>query len=357
MQISEGFFVKNQLYIGCLDWPYSCCSYRRSPYLLRVLKEESIIIEKYDEKNKYDIIIVNENCALDFWVNFRDLKTKIIFDFANSFQVLKPVFRGISRIWPREDFISKSLYENFKLMLIKSDFIVCNTPEQATAAKNYNLNVENILDFNAGRAELIKSSYKLEQKDEIRIVWEGGGWNALSFKRIMPVLRSIHREIPFKINLLTDLSCSSRWNGNYKWSVKKELESIFKDVPFEIYEWSQKLLSRIATSSDMAVLPINEDSKVAWARPENRLMILWHMGIPTVASANPAFSRAMLSAGLPEYACSTLLQWEEKLRLLIKSEEERRRIGTIGYSFAANNASDEALVCKWIDVFHKVMRV
>ena len=41
----------------------------------------------------------------------------------------------------------------------------------------------------------------------------------------------------------------------------------------------------LVTEADIAVIPIDLSDPVAQAKPENKLMILWRLGMPVIASA------------------------------------------------------------------------
>ena len=69
------------------------------------------------------------------------------------------------------------------------------------------------------------------------------------------------------------------------------------------------------------------------------------MGIPTLTSSTPAYSRAMDACGLDFY-CENIMEWEKKLEKLIIDAEVRKKAGLVGQQHANNYYSEKEYLKK-----------
>jgi glycosyltransferase involved in cell wall biosynthesis len=237
-------------------------------------------------------------------------------------------------------------------MIARADAVVCSTLEQREDCLKYNRNVHDILDFNDDQIHEVKKKYAIN--GPVHLVWEGMGGNAWAFREIAEALKRVHRRIPLALHLVTDIKFK-KFNipGSPLSDVRKSLQSFLGDVPFYLYEWNSQMLAPICASADIALLPIPQTPAIYWAKPENRLLMMWRMGLPVLASANPAFSRCMKAAGT-DMSCLNQTEWEEKLVKLIENENLRRSSAQSGMSYAIQHASQEVLSAKWHAVLESI---
>jgi glycosyltransferase involved in cell wall biosynthesis len=108
------------------------------------------------------------------------------------------------------------------------------------------------------------------------------------------------------------------------------------------------------TACDLAIIPINTDSPLARGKPENKLLLFWRMGMPTLVSSTPAYSRAMDTCGLDFY-CKNNDEWAEKLEKLIVDVETRKKAGQTGKQHADSFYSEKIYMEKWDRLFESVL--
>jgi hypothetical protein len=77
------------------------------------------------------------------------------------------------------------------------------------------------------------------------------------------------------------------------------------------------------------------------------------MGIPTIVSATPAYSRAMEACGLT-MACATTEEWLATLDRFIGDEAARREAGAAGRRYAETTHGEQALLRRWDAVFESL---
>lgn len=347
--------MKN-LKIAYLSWGNSPCNYRRFAKFSQIAGLQA---ELYNHEKKYDIIVITQNSDLSVWGNLPRSGTKLVFDFVDSYFKIEPWelegnLRGLFKfLTGQHRYLEFNYYDSLRRMMERADAVVCATPEQKTDCLKFNFNVSPILDFNSDQIKHVKTDYHVGET--INFAWEGMGANAWAFQEIAPVLKKVQRERPIALHLVTDLKYRAHY-GPWSWNreVKSFLKNILGDIPVYLYEWNSAMLSVICSRCDIALLPIPRKPAIYWAKPENRLLMLWRMGLPVLTSSNPAFFRCMQASG-NEQACENLQEWEEKLEALIFSKTIRCDSARRGHFYAEEQMSDLALCEKWNQVLKSVM--
>ena len=125
-------------------------------------------------------------------------------------------------------------------------------------------------------------------------------------------------------------------------------------------QWNGKNFAETVCSFDLALipLPLNKrfglDNSLAIRKPENKLFLLWRMGLPTVVSATPAYQRVMDQCGLA-MTCRTQNEWFNILEKYMMDENLRKEAGQKGKAFLEKNYSEETMLSKWDDLFASVL--
>ena len=203
-------------------------------------------------------------------------------------------------------------------------------------------NVHIILDFHTEFLGNRKVHY--ESSRPFRLVWEGLPQNLHGFRDIADVLSRVSRDHPLALRLVTDPHYFEFLDRVWKRSSHRLIRQLFEGS--EIHVWSPATLVAVATTSDLAVIPLDLNDPFATGKPENKLLVFWRLGVPALVSATPAHVRAMQAAGL-DLAVVDANAWETQLRHLITDEAARRRGGEGGAQYAATEASDASLIAKW----------
>ena len=81
-------------------------------------------------------------------------------------------------------------------------------------------------------------------------------------------------------------------------------------------------------------------------KPNNKLIHMWRMGLPTIASKIPSYS-SICNEIKYELCVSTLDEWHEKILKICKSERLRSEIGSKIKAFTNKNFSNESIDTKW----------
>ena len=93
---------------------------------------------------------------------------------------------------------------------------------------------------------------------------------------------------------------------------------------------------------------------VTSGKPENKLVLLWQLGMPVLTSATPAYERAMAAAGL-DMVCRSEAEWRSGLeRMIGASAEALAAIGTKARTHALTAYSTEEFQKRFDAVFEAV---
>ena len=109
----------------------------------------------------------------------------------------------------------------------------------------------------------------------------------------------------------------------------------------------------IITESDIAIIPINPHSNIAQGKPENKLILMWKMGMPTITHSTKSYDRVMQEAGI-NLSCKTNDDWLENLIKLSSEEKLRQSIGKKAKTYTEQNYSEEVILKKWDNLFESI---
>src|SRR5262249_10506730 len=121
-----------------------------------------------------------------------------------------------------------------------------------------------------------------------------------------------------------------------------------------LYAWNEHTFSPIVRTCDLALIPIPLHNPLLAGKPENRLLLFWRMGLPVLASATPAHTRAMKQCGL-DMTCTTQQDWLSALEYYASNEPARKHAGQAGKAFVEANHSEEKTLELWDKVFCSVL--
>ncbi|MEZ5003132.1 MAG: hypothetical protein R2730_08835 [Chitinophagales bacterium] len=319
----------------------------------------NVSFELADPNKFYDIVYLTYNCVLSDWIKYKQKygdKTKIIFELVDSYfaedVTYKSRLRGIANYILRR---TKKLYLDHRKALIElvsvADAIVCSTLEQKTYILNYNDNVHVSLDIFEDDISTTKEEYAASKK--LKLVWEGQPYtigNILSLKSVLNELKD-----KIELHIVTD----KYYYKYYKKYFRKETSNILKELKCDyfLHEWKINTFSKKICDADLAIIPINMEDNLAKGKPENKLILFWKMGIPTITSATPAYERVMRRSDL-NMACSDINDWKFKLNDYINlSSIERKAIAEKASAYAYEVYSREQIYEDWDKLFSSVISI
>ena len=308
----------------------------------------------------YQYLYISISADFSFWSQYKEmphqqnLKTKIIFDFCDYLipdNWVNAVFRAAYLTFLGKNKRFNITYSQMLFsMFASADVVVCGSLEQKELLSDHHKNVVVIRDFFSDEIRSRKENYSLVVPNEINIFWEGlSHGNIEIFRMLKEVLEDIssHR---VRLHIVTD-SVYCRVGARYLCqSTHDVLSKIFKgsNTKFHLYDWCENTLSAIASSCDVAILPI-PNQPVMRMKPENKLLLLWELGLPVIASNLRSYSRVMTAAGLKHVACDRV-QFVKMLKEMIACSDLREQYSKKSKIYIQKNCSAEIILSQWGEV-------
>ncbi len=318
--------------------------------------KRNIKFEIANPSKDYDLVVVTERADKSLWSKYRKSNAKIVYDLVDSYLFiprynLKGIFRGLAKYISREShYLELSYWKAIEGMCKRADAVTCGTEEQKEVILKFCKNVHVILDFTNSVVNKVKFEYS--SGDVFNLVWVGLPTNLRSLFEIKEVLRQVGKKYKIAVHIITNLKyykyLDKYWLQDAANIASRLLDNIY------LYEWNEKTCSEIITGCDLAFIPISLNNPFATGKPENKLLLFWRMGMPTVVSATPAYSRVMRQSGL-SMACQTKGEWLQTLEKYITDQNARSQAGKSGCTFTNNHFSEEKLLAQWDSVFKSVL--
>lgn len=325
---------------------------RRFYFYARARKLPFVVVD--DVSPAHDLVVVTSTADITRWVA-ADPSVKIVYDLVNSYLALprwapKSLGRGLAkRLSGETRRLAWDYRRAIEAMCRRADAVLCSTEEQRRSILEHCPNVHVILDHQAAEVSVCKRSFEAHRP--FRLVWEGLPYTLPAFSELRPALRRIGRRHDIELHIVTDLEFR-RYAGRFDRRQTEAFARRYIDQP-HMHEWRMDTLAQTVTSCDLAIIPSLLHDPLFAGKPENKLLLFWRMGMPTLTSATPAYVRAMRAAGL-DMTCNDQLDWEHLLERYIVDRDAREEAGRRGYRYADDSHSDRRLLERWDALFESI---
>jgi hypothetical protein len=310
-------------------------------------RARNLTFEIADANERYDLIVLTEGADISVWPDYG--RGKIVYDLIDSYLSvprtnLRQLLRGSAwYVLGKHKKLRFDYLSSVRAMCARADAVICTTQEQNDLIRGMCDNVHIILDIHSTVVKEIKKDYVADAP--VRMVWEGLPSNLPQLTEIAPILQS------FELHVVTDSKQKRLGTLGYI-DTTQFLARHFANAIF--HPWEEQTMAKIITGCDIALIPIDLDNPFTRGKPENKLLLLWRLGMPVVASATPAYSRAMANVGTPELACSNDHAWMSALARLGTNETLRSEVAVKGRAYAESSHSTEAILSRWDRVFESL---
>jgi hypothetical protein len=317
---------------------------------LAYARERGLTFEYPRPDADYDLVIVTQNADLTGWAARRSRKGagfRLVFDLVDSYfeqkRLDERILKGVGRfIEKRDSRLSPDFRATLKRTCRAADAVLCSTPEQEATIAAYNGRIAQSFDWFADEIGPPKTDFG--RTGRLKLVWEGQLGTLRSIRELRGPLNALRDRV--ELNVVSDPSMA-RYYGRLGRIRAEELLDGF-ECPVTLTPWRKEDFWRHIEAADVAVIPMDLRHGMIRAKPDNKLVLLWKLGMPVLTSATPAYRRAMAAAGL-DMICETPADWQAKLqRLADASAEELARLGRQGRDYAGR-AYDLAAFCRPFD--------
>ncbi|QNI95407.1 glycosyl transferases group 1 family protein [Synechococcus sp. A15-127] len=325
---------------------------RRFPYYA---SKRNIKFEIANASKEYDIVVLTQSADITFWSKHCSPSTRIVYDLIDSYLAipktnLKGWLRGPAKyISGQNKYLRFNYWNSIEDMCVRSDAVICSTSEQSTDISKFCSNSHVILDSHMDVARKVKTNYISSRP--FRLVWEGLPQNAVTLKILKPVLDCLSKQFPIELHIITDPTYKKYLGKFWHVNTYQAVQSITPNIYF--HEWIQSNCADIICSCDLAVIPLDLSDSFAAGKPENKLLLLWRMGMPVVTSPSPAYVRAMAAANL-NYTAKDEADWLSILSKLICDQDLRQQAGISGKAYVDREFSESKQLSRWDSVFQSL---
>ena len=296
----------------------------------------------------YDLVLLTHNGDIPGWTARKRRegdRLTLVFELIDSYLTASSLPRRLAKGTLRRALrIDSGASLDFRATLVEAcktaDAVICSTEEQAASIRRYCPDVFVSFDDFSGEIGDLKKDFASGAK--LRLVWEGQSTTLRNIQSIREPLNTLKDSI--ELHVVTD-PVVRRYLGRFgSRSAADMLRGIECDIIF--HHWERSSFAHDVVGNDLAIIPIDLADDFQRGKPENKLVMLWKMGMPVLTSPTPAYCRAMRGAGL-ELVCDGSAAWVKKVAAFASLTPERRAaVAGQGRRFAERRYSAaEFLAC------------
>ena len=241
-------------------------------------------------------------------------------------------------------------------MCITASAVICSSPEQSELISKHSKNVHVILDSHDEIPWLEFQGNGDEFKTNRNLLWEGLPVTLGGIKTISQPLIHENREYGTGIKFVTDQEYYRLLGQYFPASTGKLISNLLGPMSrdTELISWNVENLVSSAKLSRAAIIPVMLSNKLQYFKPENRLLIMWKLALPTIVSATPSYTRVSNISG-SDIVSKDNSEWAEKLTLL-HNQDYAEDLVRRGQDYLKTNHTKEILLLKWDNAFESVLQ-
>ena len=303
-----------------------------------------------------DVVVVTPMSKLRKYIEPKS-SVKVVLDMVDGYLVedtsaFKDYARQLDRVGVLEFFKNPSRFSKSIARLCKAcDLVTVGSEEQASTVRALNPNVFPIWDchdeFGSPREPLCK-----EKVSNFNIFWEGLSVTLFHFEECMSELREFILKTDSTLHIVTNSEHYRFGNKFFKIPTEQLIAEIFKGLESRVifHPWSIPKVREVASECDFGLIPLLEGDKFARLKPENKLMIYWRFGLPTLFSDSPSYLRVSKELGLSDFSVAKG-KWGEKLSWLANDLVGQGGRISSATEMLRENHNEKAILAKWQKAF------
>ena len=233
-----------------------------------------------------------------------------------------------------------------------ADATICASIEQQVPIEKFTKNSYAILDFHE-EFPFIPFANKSYQH---QLLWEGQAFTVGGLLSLHSVFSGVLEDIPIALNVVTDLEVP-RILGQF--GKKNTMERVGKlpqlfGKDFRLTPWSLPNVIASARDSIISIIPLAPGNVLNPLKPENRLLIMWRLGLPCLTSPTLAYNRVMQEVGI-DGVCDNASDWRQKLEELIEVPAIRREVVEKGQAYVREKHNVIDTLNRWDEAIESVL--
>jgi hypothetical protein len=230
-----------------------------------------------------------------------------------------------------------------KKYLTNFDHLICSSREQKILWGDfYNGEVSEILDFHS---EVPFVEFSPRNSDGLGFMWEGLPYTLNHIIELQDLLNTYPRS---RLCILTRFDSKMILNRFFDINVAKLVQAKLPQNTrsIEVLPWSIENLSVVSHKSNFGVIPIQTGISYDHLKAENRLLIMWRLGLPTITGPLPSYKRLQESIGI-QFVCENKHDWSRIIKNFLDNPELTGEYMKRAQEYIKSTHSDEILLRKW----------
>jgi hypothetical protein len=312
-----------------------------------------------DLNQRHDVMVLSGRADLTHWSEIRN-RPPLILDLVDGYlgkeHLWRDWLRGTGKVIAGHNSGIPRPYRKIVGDACRlAQAVVCETAEQRGTILPYCPNTHAILDFHE-EFPMLPFNRDIKSQNFPSLMWEGLPFTAKGLLLLEKSFLEISRSHPISLEMVTDLRYPL-FLGKYLY---QNTEGILQDIPkilgehFRLTKWSLPAVIDAAKRSHMAVLPLDPTGTLNPLKAENRLLMMWRIGLPVLASPSLAYLRVMKDTRI-DGICIDSDQWQLKITQMMESVELRQESVEKGQQYIRDTHSEKIVLEAWDKLFESVL--
>ena len=313
----------------------------------------------FDLSQKHDVLVLSSRADLTRWSELEN-RSPLILDLVDGYlgeeHLWRDWLRGTGKVLTGHNSGAPRPYRKILREACQTaQAVVCETVEQRQTILPFCSNTHTILDFHE-EFPMLPFNPNVESSNFPALMWEGLPFTAKGLLLLRDSILAISKSKPISLEMVTDLSYPLLLGKYFPQPTRK----ILKDIPrilgedFKLIKWNIQAVVETAGRSHISILPLDPSGTLNPLKAENRLLMMWRIGLPTLTSPSLAYSRVMRDAQI-DGICSDSNEWHMKIAQLMDSIELRRESVEKGQQYIRDTHSKEKVLNAWDRLFESVL--
>jgi hypothetical protein len=198
-----------------------------------------------------------------------------------------------------------------------------------------------------------------ELREPGQLLWEGLPY---TWDEVFPIFSRICGAVPQNSAPSLNLITSEKYRSLKSFSTYKDSKEFIERKKREygnamtFLPWSITNLVESARLSECGLLPLSRN-KNSWLKAENRLLIMWKLGLPVLFSNTPAYTRVAQISGATNGSCENSDDWAEKFSLWRSRPDLAQKEVDLGRAYITKYHSDELFLSKWDSIIYSMLAI
>jgi hypothetical protein len=295
------------------------------------------------ESNKVDVLFISEGS--DFLRLSKVKGPPKIFDLIDGYLAPQNSFHDMLRGFSKSLIRQHKTYPRSYTSIVREtcrnvELVVCSSPEQMETIRPYNTNIHIILDNHSEFP--FRSFQDARNRESSGLFWEGTTYTLAGVEELLSALSDSNMHI----NIVTDLLHSRLLGHYFKQDVSVRLAHSLRSTRFNLFPWSIENVVHKSANSKVAIIPVYTRDKLQIMKPENRLLIMFRLGIPCLTSSIPSYER-IEQVLQTKITCKGIYDWKYSISRLLADDECAADQVNKGQEYLRKFHSEEILFDKW----------